>query len=160
MLVNNLQEDLKKAQLAKDEIKVSTLRMLLSEIHNVEIAKGGSPAGGLSEEDIIQVIQKEVKKRKEAMEAFKSGGRQEQAQKEETELHILESYLPLQLSNEELTEIVDQAITEIGATNIQDLGKVMGNVMSKVVGRADGSTVSGKVKERIAAPAPDGAGSQ
>lgn len=142
---NQIKEDLKQAQLIKDEVKVGTLRMLLSEIHNSEIQKGGE----LSDGDLISVIQREVKKRKEAVAGFRTGNREDQATKEETEQKILEAYLPAQLSDEELTGMVDQAITEVGATQISDMGKVIGVVMGKVSGKADGSRVSSLVKERL-----------
>jgi len=144
MMLDKLQNDLKNAQLGLDEIKVSTLRLLLSEIHNAKIQKGE-----VSEADVISVIQREVKKRKEAAEGFRQGGRQEQAGKEDTEAKILEGYLPAQLSDEELTEIVDGAIKELGATGISDMGKVIGAVMGKVSGQADGGRVSGIVKEKL-----------
>lgn len=143
---DKLKEDLKNAQLDKDEIKVSTLRLLLSEIHNVEIQKGGE----LVEADVISVIQREVKKRKEAAAGFRNGGREDAAQKEEAEAKILENYLPAQLSNEELTEIVDRVIKEVGATSVSDTGRVIGAVMGKVSGRADGGRVSGMVKKKLA----------
>lgn len=145
MKVDQLQEDLKQAQLAKDEVKVSTLRLLLAEIKNGEIAKGGSLTG----EEIISVIQREVKKRKEAMEGFTAGGRQQAAQVEEAELKILAGYLPAQLPDEELTKIVEAAITEVGAGEISDMGKVMGAVMAKVGAGADGGRVSSLVKARL-----------
>ncbi len=149
-MVDKIQSDLKQAQLSRDEVKVSTLRLLLSEIKNAEIAKGPAPDGaGLSDEDIVSVVQKEVKKRKEAVAAFRSGGREEAAQKEEAEARVLESYLPAQLSNEELTKIVESTITELGATSIQDMGKVIGAVMGKVKGRSDGSAVSSIVKAKL-----------
>lgn len=144
-MVGKVQEDLKQAQLARDEVKVSTLRLLLSEIRNAEIAKGGQ----LSDEEVIAIIQREVKKRKEAAAGFRAGGREDQAQKEEAELKILEGYLPVQISTEELTKIVEETITEIGATSAADMGKVMGVVMGKVVGRVDGGVVSALVKERL-----------
>ncbi len=144
-MVAKFQEDLKQAQLAKDETKVSTLRLLLSEIKNAEIAKS-TP---LQDQDIISIIQKEVKKRKEAAEGFRKGGREESALKEEAELKVLEGYLPAQLSNEELTNIVESSINEVGAKSISDMGRVIGLVMSKVAGKADGGTVSALVKERL-----------
>lgn len=144
-MVDKIQADLKQAQLSRDEISVSTLRLLLSEIKNLEIAKGSS----LSDEDIISVVQKEVKKRKEAAAGFRSGAREEQALKEETESRVLESYLPAQLSNEELTKMVEVAITEVGATSMSDMGKVIGVVMGRVRGQADGGSVSSLVKERL-----------
>lgn len=144
-MVDKIQADLKQAQLSRDEIKVSTLRLLLSEIKNSEIAKGNP----LSDEDIIAVLQKEIKKRKEAVLAFRSGGREDQAQKEEAEAKVLEGYLPEQISNDQLTKLIEESITELGASGIQDMGKVMGVVMGKVKGQADGNTVSSLVKERL-----------
>lgn len=145
MLLEKIQNDLRQAQLGRDEVSVSTLRLLLSEVKNAEIAKGES----IQDEDIISVVQKEVKKRKEATLGFRSGGREEQAQKEEAEAKILESYLPEQISNEQLTKIVEESITELGATSVADMGKVMGVVMGKIAGRADGVSVSQIVKERL-----------
>lgn len=145
MLRQQIQNDLKEAQLARDELKVSTLRLLLSEIKNAEISKGTQ----LEDSDIVIVVQREVKKRKESSSAFRNGGREEQAQKEELEAKVLEGYLPRQLLNEELTKIVEESINELGAKSIQDMGKVMGVVMGKVAGGADGNTVSSLVKERL-----------
>lgn len=144
-MVDKIQEDLKKAQLARDEVKVSTLRLLLSEIKNAEIAQGRQ----LSDENLIAVVSREAKKRKEAAEGFRKGEREQSAQKEEAELKILESYLPAQLSTEELTKLVQDSITEVGAQNLQDMGKVMGAVMGKVAGRADGGAVSRIAKEKL-----------
>lgn len=145
MLIEKLPQELKQAQLDRDEIKVSTLRLLLSEVKNAEIAKGHP----LLDADIISVIQKEAKKRKEAILAFRNGGREQSALKEEAELKILESYLPAQLSTEELTKLVEDSITEIGATTLADMGKVMSKVIGKVAGRADGGTISALVKEKL-----------
>lgn len=144
-MLDRIQTDLKNAQLDRDEVKVSTLRLLLSEIKNGEISKGES----LSDGDIISTVQREVKKRKEATEAFRSGGREEAAAREESELKILESYLPAQMSSGELTKLVEDTITKLGASSISDMGKVMGVVMGKVKGQADGPTVSNLVKERL-----------
>ena len=145
MLLDNLQNDLKQAQLKRDSITTSTLRLLLSEVNNARIAKGQE----LEDSDIISVIQKEVKKRKEAAEGFRSGGREEQAQKEEAESGVLGKYLPAELSDEELTEIVEGAINELGVNSMAEMGQVMGVVMGKVQGRADGSRVSSLVKEEL-----------
>lgn len=153
-MLDQLKTDLRQAQLARDEVKVSTLRLLLSEIKNAEIAKGGS----LSSEDLISVISKEAKKRKEAAAGFRSGSREEQAQKEEAELKILEGYLPQKLSNEELTKIVEESISEacklklvkeLGGLTPSDMGMIMKMVMGKVAGRADGGQVSALVKEKL-----------
>lgn len=149
MLLDQIQSDLKTAQLARDEVKVSTLRLLISEIKNAEIALRQSSGQAMSDEQIIPVIQREVKKRKEAALAFKSGGRAEQAEKEEMEAKVLQGYLPAQISNEELTKIVETTINELGATTVADMGKVIGAVMAKVKGRSDGGSVSSIVKEKL-----------
>lgn len=143
--LDQIHSDLKNAQLARDEVKVSTLRLLLSEIKNAEIAKGSE----INEQDIISITQREVKKRKEAALGFRSGGREDSAQKEEAEQKMLEAYLPAQLTNEELTKIVEQTISEVGAKSMADMGKVIGGVMSKVKGQADGGKVSALVKEKL-----------
>ena len=144
-MLNKILEDLKQAQLSKDEAKTSTLRMLISELNYAKIQKGEE----LSEEDIIVVVQKEVKKRKEAAEGFRKGAREEQAIKEEAEAKILMQYLPAQLSNEELTKIVEETITETGANSLADMGKVIGIVMGKIKGQATGGQVSLLVKEKL-----------
>lgn len=143
MLLDQILTDLKNAQLSRDEVKVSTLRLLLSEIKNGEIAKSQP----LSDEDIISIISREVKKRKEAAAGFRTGGREESALKEEAESKVLESYLPAQISNEELTKIISETINEMGASGVTDMGRVIGAVMAKVKGQADGETVSALVKE-------------
>lgn len=145
MLIEQIQSDLKTAQLARDEIKVSALRLLLSEMKYAQINKGRD----LADEDVIIVVQKEVKKRREAACGFRLGGREDSALKEEAELKILENYLPAQLSKEELTKIAEETISELGATNIQDMGKVIGVVIGKVKGKADGNSISLIVKERL-----------
>lgn len=144
-MVDEIANALKQAQLDRDEAKVSTLRLLLSEIKNAEIAKGEP----LSNEDIVSVVQKEVKRRKEAAAGFRSGGREESALKEEAELKILEAYLPAQMQLEELTKIVEDTITEVGGSSISDMGKVIGAVMGKVKGQADGGTISAIVKSKL-----------
>jgi len=130
--------------LSRDKVKVSTLRLLVSEIHNAEIKQGV-----LTDQDLISVIQREVKKRREAAEGFRKGGREDSAQKEESEAKILQGYLPSQMTDEELTAVVEQAITEVGANSVSDMGKVMGAIMGKVAGQADGTRVSTIVKERL-----------
>ena len=104
----------------------------------------------LSEDEELQVLQRERKKRIEAAEAFRSGGREEQAQKEEGELAILEEFMPEPLSEDELERIVDDAIAENGATSMGDMGRVMADVMPQIAGRADGSAVSQLVREKLA----------
>ena len=104
----------------------------------------------LSEEEALQVLQRERKRRVEAMEAFDAAGREEQADREEFELDVIEEFMPDQLSEDELDEIVDDVIAEVGATSIRDLGRVMADAMTRVSGRADGSVVSQLVREKLA----------
>lgn len=153
-MLDKIQNDLKKAQLNRDEVKVSTLRLLLSEVKNGEIAKREP----LSDNDVISIIQRELKKRKEAAAGFRAGGREESATKEELEGKVLETYLPSQLSQEELTKIVLDTISEacqLALVNgsekpsLQDMGKIIRLVMDKSAGRADGGTVSAIVKEKL-----------
>lgn len=145
MLLEKIQADLKRAQLNKEEIKISTLRLLLSEIHNAQIAKGEK----LTEQDLVGIIQREVKKRKEAAAGFRQGGREESALKEETEAEVLVAYLPKQLSDEDLEKIIDKVISQTGATQISEMGKVIGAVIGQVAGQAEGSRVSGLVKSKL-----------
>lgn len=145
MLIDKLSLELKQAMLARDEVKVGTLRLLLSELNYARIQKGGE----LADSDVVAVVQKEVKKRKEAAEGFRSGGREELAQKEEAEAAVLKDYLPAQLSDEELEAIIDEAIAKTGASGITDMGKVIGMVMGKAAGAAEGGRVSAKVKEKL-----------
>ncbi len=145
MLLDVISGNLKKAQLNREDLKVSTLRLLISAINYEKIQKGRD----LSDEEIISIVQKEIKKRKEAALGFRQGQREESAQKEEAEANILEEYLPLQLSDEELTKIAEDTITELGAKSLSDMGKVIGLVMGKVQGQADGARVSRVVKEKL-----------
>lgn len=145
MLADTLRADLQKAQLEKNENKVSTLRMLISEIKYAEISKGQE----LADADLVTVIQREVKKRREAAAGFREGDREEQAVKEEQEAEILSAYLPVQLTDEELTNIVDEAISQTGAVGITDMGRVIGVVMGKAAGKTDGSRVSAVVKAKL-----------
>jgi len=151
MLLETLQSDLKEAQLARDEVKVSTLRLLLSEIKNAEIVlrQDSGQAASLSDDLVVSIIQREVKIRKEAAVGFRSGGREQSAQKEEAEQKVLEGYLPAHLTTEELTKIVETSINELGAKSMADMGKVMGMVMGKVKGQADGAAVSALVKIKL-----------
>ena|SRR3989344_4167824 len=144
---DQIREDLKQAQLAKDEAKVSTLRLLLSELTYAKVSKGADAT--LSDEEIISVVQKEMKKRREAVEGFRKGDREEQAQKEEAEIKVLEKYLPAQISDEELTLIVEESIKEVGAKTMADMGKVMSGVMGKAGQGAEGSRVSSIVKQKL-----------
>jgi len=146
-----IQADLTEAQKTRDELKVSTLRMLISAITNEEIAvrtREGKPRE-LTEEEIQKLVATEIKRRKEAIEGFTQGGNLEMAEKEKREMEILQSYLPEQLSGEELSKIVSETIAQIGAKGPQDFGKVMKEVMSKIKGRASGEIVSTEVKKQL-----------
>lgn len=145
MLLEQIKSDLKEAQLKKDNLKVETLRMLLSALIYARIQKGGD----LTDEDIVAVIQREVKKRKEGAEGFRQGGREDSAQKEEEEAGVLTSYLPAQLSDEELLKLVEDAIKEVGASSLSDMGKVISLVMGKAAGQVEGTRVSVLVKEKL-----------
>lgn len=145
MLIDNLQADLKAAQLVKDTVKVETLRLLLSEGTYARISKGDS----LSDADWIVIIQREIKKREEAAESFKQGNRPEQAMKEEKEAQVLAAYLPEQLSDEQLSKIIGEVINKTGAVSISEMGKVIGMVMPQVTGCASGARVSALVKEKL-----------
>lgn len=142
---NRLREDLKQAQLMANGLVVATLRLLLSEIRNTQIAKGQV----LSDDDVTQVIQKELKKRRESAEVFKQGNRHELAEREEAEAAVLEKYLPEQMSDEELTKIIEAVITEVGASEVKDMGRVIGAVRQKVGSLADGAKISQIVKEKL-----------
>lgn len=148
MRKQQLQEELKQSMLARDELKTSVLRMLLSAINYYEIQKGGAGYTA-TDEDILSVIQKEAKQRKDSIEQFSAAGRQELANKETKELEMLQAYLPAQMSEEEIRKLVEEAIAQTGAKTVTDMGKVMGVLMSKTKGKADGSIVSSIVKEEL-----------
>ncbi len=143
-----LQEELKQSMLAKNELKTSVLRMILSAVNYYEIQKGGAGYQA-SEEDVMSVIQKEVRQHNDSIEQFKNAGRQDLAGKEEKELEILKQYLPEQMSEDEIKKLVEETISQAGAKSIQEMGKVMGALIPKLKGKADGSLVSKIVKEAL-----------
>jgi uncharacterized protein len=145
-LVVRMEAELKQAMLTRDNERRDALRLLISSLRSAEKELQRK----LSEDEELQVLQRERKRRTEAAEAFRSGGREEQAAAEERELAVLEEFMPSPLSEEELEEIVDTAIAEVGATSVRDLGRVMADVMPQIAGRADGSTVSQLVREKLA----------
>lgn len=148
MIKDKIQQDLKEAMLAKSEEKLSVIRMLKSAIQYYEIQKGGAGYSA-SDEDVIDVVGREIKKRKESIDLYEKGNRQELADKEKRELDILNKYMPEQLSEEEIKKLVDKAMTQTGATSMQDMGKVMGLLSPQIKGKADGGMVSSIVKERL-----------
>jgi uncharacterized protein YqeY len=137
-LVEKIDSDLKTAMKNKDEIRLMVLRMLKSDLKYKAIDTGDD----LSEEDTIAVLSSAAKKRGEAIEEYRRGGREDLAQKEQAEYEIIKEYLPEQLSEVELKELIKNAISETGAVSIKDLGTVMKALMPKVRGRADGKTVN------------------
>ena len=141
-----LLQDMKEAMRAKDKLRLSTIRMINSLIKNAEIEKRGE----LTDDEIIQLLMKYAKQRKEAIEMYEKGGRQDLVEKEKAELAVVESYLPKQMSEEEIRELVKEAIEATGASSPKDIGKVMQHVMPKVKGRADGSVVNKIVREMLA----------
>ena len=145
-LIARIEEELKAARLARDADRRDALSLVLNALRAAEKELQRQ----LSDDEELQVLQRERKRRLEAAEAFRTGGREEQAEDEEYELEVLEEFMPEPLSEDELEEIIDDVISEVGATSIRDLGRVMAGVMHQVSGRADGSTVSQLVKEKLA----------
>lgn len=148
MLKQQLKDDLKQSMLARDALKTSTLRLLLSALNYTEIQKGGANYEA-SDEDVLAVIQKEAKQRRDSIEAFETNGRQEMAEKEKQELAILTTYLPEQMDEETIKQLVQKAITETNASSMHDIGKIMGVLMPKVKGKADGNLVNKIVREEL-----------
>jgi uncharacterized protein len=145
-LIVRIERELKDAMRARDEERTSTLRLTLAALRSAEKELGRA----LKEDEELQVLQRERKRRTEAAEAFRGGGRDERADLEERELAVIEEFMPEPLGEEELERIVDDAIAETGATSLRDLGRVMADVMPQVAGRANGSTVSQLVREKLA----------
>jgi uncharacterized protein YqeY len=145
-LIGTLEQEVREAMLARDSDRRDALRLILSSLKSAE----KDLQRPLSDEEELQVLQRERKKRHEAADAFRSAGREEQAAKEEGELAILEEFMPEPLSEEQLDQIVDDAIAENKATSMRDMGRVMADVMPQIAGRADGSAVSQLVREKLA----------
>ena len=145
-LIEEIDAELKDAMRARDAERRDALRLILNSLKSSQ----KELQRPLSEEEELQVLQRERKRRVEAAEAFRSGGREEQAAAEERELDVLEEFMPEPLSEDEIEEIVDDVIAEVGATSMADLGRVMADVMPQIAGRADGSQVSQIVREKLA----------
>jgi len=145
-LIAEIESDLTDAMRAGETERRDALRLILAALRSAE----KELQRPLKEDEELQVLQRERKRRVEAAEAFRTGGREEQAVKEERELEILEEFMPEQLSDDELEEIVDDVIAEVGATGVRDVGRVMADVMPQVAGRADGAVVSQLVREKLA----------
>jgi uncharacterized protein len=145
-LIAQLEGELAAAMKERDAVRRDALRLILSSLRSAE----KELQRPLHDDEELQVLQRERKRRLESIEAFRSAGRDAQAEAEEGELAILEEFMPEPLSEEEVERIVDDAIAEVGATSMRDLGRVMADVMPQIAGRADGSTVSHLVKEKLA----------
>jgi len=147
-LSERVDSDLKTAMREKNATKLGVLRMLKAAIMNAAIEKSGAQ-GKLNDADAAQVIRKQVKQRQDSIESFEKGGRAELAAKEKEELSILQSYLPQQMSADEISKVVRETIAEVGATSKQQMGAVMKAVQAKVAGRADGKTLSAEVQKQL-----------
>ncbi|HJX97771.1 MAG TPA: GatB/YqeY domain-containing protein, partial [Chthoniobacterales bacterium] len=147
-LSERVDADLKTAMREKNATKLAVLRMLKAAIMNAAIEKSGAQ-GQLNDADATQVIRKQVKQRQDSIESFEKGGRAELAAKEKGELSILQSYLPQQMSADEISKAVREAIAEVGATSRAQMGAVMKAVQAKVAGRADGKTLSAEVQKQL-----------
>lgn len=145
MKTEELRNKLKEAMKASDEVRVRTLRLLISSIKNEEVEKGRE----LTEEEFSDIVLKEVKKRKEAIEMYEKGQRKDLADEERKELAILEEFLPKQLNVDEIRKMVVETIEAVGASGPKDLGKVMSVLMPKLKGRADGKLVNKIVRELL-----------
>ena len=145
MLKEKIDQDLIQAMKAHDEERLSVLRMLKSAIKNSEIQKQKE----LEESDVLQAIQSQIKSRRDSIDLYEKGNRPELAQKEKTEIEILSLYLPAQMDESEIRAKVQNAISQAGATGMQDMGKVMGILMPDVRGKADSSLVSQLVKDEL-----------
>lgn len=143
MIAETLNQKISQALKAGDSVRVSTLRLLSNALHNEKIAKGQD----LTEEDETKVLQRQVKQRKESIEAYQKGGRQELADKEQKELEILQEFLPKEMTDQELAEIIQQTVSKMDNQGMQDFGRVMGKIMPKIQGRASGERVASSVRQ-------------
>jgi hypothetical protein len=146
-LKQRLKSDLTDAMRARDDVRKSTIRMVLAAITKEEVS--GTQAHELSDEQVVTVLTREAKRRREAADAFTDGGRPESAERELAEAAVIAEYLPAQLSDDELATLVDAAIVEAGAESPRDMGKVMKILQPKTAGRAEGSAVAAAVKTRL-----------
>ena len=143
-LFEQISEDIKKAMLAKDKVRLEALRGVKKELLEAKTAKGSD--GNLTEEQGVKILQKMVKQRKDSAGIYKEQGRPELAENELAEVAVIEQYLPAQMSDEELTVAVKEIIVEVGATDAKDMGKVMGVATKKLAGKVEGKLISEKVK--------------
>ena len=147
-LTERVDSDLKTAMREKNATKLGVLRMLKAAMTNAAIEKSGAQ-GQLNDSDATQVIRKQVKQRQDSIESFEKGGRAELAAKEKEELSMLQSYLPQQMGGAEISKLVRETISELGATSKAQMGAVMKALQAKVAGRADGKTLSAEVQKQL-----------
>jgi uncharacterized protein len=148
-LKERLRADLTEAMRARDQVRLRTLRLALTSITNEEVA--GASARDLTDDEIVRVLTREARKRREAAEAFSAAGRADQAAAERAEGDVLAAYLPAQLSDDEIAALVAEAIDETGAAGLSAMGQVMKTVTPRVSGRADGARVAAEVRRRLSA---------
>ncbi|HET8602763.1 MAG TPA: GatB/YqeY domain-containing protein [Marmoricola sp.] len=146
-LKDRLRQDLTTAMKARDQVRASTLRMVLTAVTNAEVS--GKEARELSDDDVVGVLTTEAKKRREAADAFDAAGRSESADKERAEAAVISDYLPEQLSAEEVSALVGETIAATGAEDLKAMGRVMGALQPKVRGRADGAAVAAEVRRQL-----------
>lgn len=147
-LPDRLLAEMNKAAKVRDRIKLSTIRLIRSAIKNKEIEKRRP----LEDEEILKVISSMIRQREESIQQFRRGGREDLVKKEEAELKILRSFLPEQLSEEQIKKLIDEVLEETKATTFKDMGKVMQTLMPKIAGRADGAKVNKMVREKLSNP--------
>lgn len=145
MITEDIKRMIMDAMKTRDSVRLSTLKLLSSELHNAVIDNHGE----LSGDQELAVVKKEAKKRRDAIEAYEKAGQNERADVERAELTVLQEFMPPEMSDEELSKIVEEAISQTGATGLADMGKVMGIVMSKTNGSADGTRVYQLVKSKL-----------
>lgn len=151
MLRTRFQDQLKQAIHAKDEIAVSTLRLIIAAMKDRDIAaRGKGNWEGISDDEILAMLQSMIKQRHESIRMYEAGGRKELADREASEIRIIETFLPAQLSEDEVKAAIEAAVTEVSATGIKDMGKVIGALKAKYTGQMDFSKVSQIVKTRLA----------
>ncbi|HDM77309.1 MAG TPA: GatB/YqeY domain-containing protein [Deltaproteobacteria bacterium] len=144
-LLDQIHSDLKEAMKAKDSIRLGALRLILTAVKNKEKELRRE----LEEREVLQIVSNQIKQRKDSIEQYRKGGREDLVQKEEQELEILQAYMPQQLSEEELEKLVTETIKEVGATSVKDLGKVMKAIMPRIAGRANGKVVNQMVRAQL-----------
>lgn len=144
-LLSRLNDDMKTAMKAKDKESLQVIRMIKSSIQNEQIKEGHD----LTEEEELTVLSREMKQRRDSLHEFEEAGRDDLAEKVKSEIVIVEKYMPEQLSDEEIRQLVQEAITQTGASSMKEFGKVMGAIMPKVKGKADGNQVNAIVKELL-----------